>query len=630
VASSSGFRVGERSIDALELTLTPGERNRLTVRLEGDVDTALDLDFAFSAEGAEGRLAPFAVAARDLAISSEEPLAIAWQRSTRTLSVGGFCLRVRASRACSDPVVFGPEGMLELRLELDERYEGNFAGKTFSVDGQALGSASVTWQAWSPTGASIDLDMSRLAVDPFVADATAEPIRWRDGRISGSYTAERTEFFLNLDSATLGSLDAAFAIGKGDLSGSLVLDDVSLVSLSDFLPEVAIQGGLARANLRLRGTPESPDVEGTATIEGATIGVSGIDTVLEDLDVAIALRDRGATAQGEASLGGGAIGFEAACCEAGGLTGTVIGSRNRLRLPNGLDLSVSPSLDVAIDPQLLTVTGSIVVHDGVFEHSGLTDNGVAVSDDVVRLDAAEEGVRRFDLRLDLRTLIEPGFVLRSRNLESTLGGDLRFIMPPRTPPSLFGNLEVLGGELRAYGQALRLTEGALGFVGDPLNPDLAINAEREIRSDNQRVGFRVTGTLDEPLFELFSDPQRSNEETLSYLLRGRPPDVGVSADGTAMALSLGASAVNQSGVLSSLNAIPGLSGVSIGAEGRDEEMAATISAYVGNRLYLSYGVGIYEPINALTARLYLRSRLWLEVLSRLESSLDLFYRFDRD
>ena len=92
----------------------------------------------------------------------------------------------------------------------------------------------------------------------------------------------------------------------------------------------------------------------------------------------------------------------------------------------------------------------------------------------------------------------------------------------------------------------------------------------------------------------------------------------------------GATALNQSGVLAPLNSIPGLSGVSLGAEGSDDETAATISAYVGSRLYLSYGVGIYEPINALTARLYLRSRLWLEVVSRLENSFDLYYRFDID
>jgi translocation and assembly module TamB len=154
-----------------------------------------------------------------------------------------------------------------------------------------------------------------------------------------------------------------------------------------------------------------------------------------------------------------------------------------------------------------------------------------------------------------------------------------------------------------------------------MNPELTLSAEREIRAENLRVGFRVRGSLEEPSLELFSDPQRSERETLSYLLRGRGPDVGAAADSTAMALSLGASAINQTGLLSSLNDIPGLSGVTLGAEGSDEDMAATISAYVGDRLYLSYGLGIYEPVNALTARLYLRSRLWLEVVSRLESSL---------
>jgi autotransporter translocation and assembly factor TamB len=244
------------------------------------------------------------------------------------------------------------------------------------------------------------------------------------------------------------------------------------------------------------------------------------------------------------------------------------------------------------------------------------------------VDAVQSPPRRFDIFADIRTLIEPGFTLRSRELEATLSGDLRLSVKPQQQPALFGDLQILGGELRAYGQALRLTEGSVGFVGDPLNPGLDLSAERRIREEDLRVGFRVSGSLEEPRFELFSDPQRSERDTLSYLLRGRGPDAGAAVDGTAMALSLGASAINQSGVLESLNAIPGLSGVSLGAEGSDEDMAATISAYVGERLYLSYGVGIYEPVNALTARLYLRSRLWLEVVSRLENSFDLYYRFD--
>jgi autotransporter translocation and assembly factor TamB len=431
-------------------------------------------------------------------------------------------------------------------------------------------------------------------------------------------------------SQQLGDLTASVNVAGDELSGVLRGAGLSVAPLTDLIPEWRIDAGRLDIDLVLAGSPSVPRVIGTATLNEAALFLPAIDTRLEDVSFEAQLHGRDATVQGRATLGDGALRLEARCCNDERATGLLIGERNRLTLPNGLDAVITPSFDLQLTPRQLDVTGSLVVHDGVFEHRGPDEGGVRLSPDFQRVDAPPARPRRFALNLDLRTLIQPGFTLRSERIEATLAGDLRFIMRPPAPPSLFGNLDVLGGELRAYGQALRLTDGALGFVGDPLNPDLAIDAQRDIRSDNQRVGFRVRGSLEASRFELFSDPPRSDNETLSYLIRGRGLDVGASADGTAMALSLGATALNQSGVLAPLNSIPGLSGVTLGAEGTDQDMAATISAYVGNRLYLSYGVGIYEPINALTARLYLRSRLWLEVVSRLESSFDLYYRFDRD
>jgi autotransporter translocation and assembly factor TamB len=96
-----------------------------------------------------------------------------------------------------------------------------------------------------------------------------------------------------------------------------------------------------------------------------------------------------------------------------------------------------------------------------------------------------------------------------------------------------------------------------------------------------------------------------------------------------MALTVGTGLVNQTALVTELNRIPGISGLEFGAEGTTEEdTAATLGGYIGERLYLSYGLGIYEPINVLTARLYLKTRLWLEVVSRLENSVDLYYSFD--
>jgi translocation and assembly module TamB len=97
-----------------------------------------------------------------------------------------------------------------------------------------------------------------------------------------------------------------------------------------------------------------------------------------------------------------------------------------------------------------------------------------------------------------------------------------------------------------------------------------------------------------------------------------------------MALSLGAGLVNRSAIVSELNQIPGVSNIQFGAEGSEEDTAATVSGYIGEKLYLSYGIGLYEPINVITARFYLKTRLWLEVVSRLENSVDLYYSWDID
>ncbi|MBP9046477.1 MAG: translocation/assembly module TamB domain-containing protein, partial [Moraxellaceae bacterium] len=44
-------------------------------------------------------------------------------------------------------------------------------------------------------------------------------------------------------------------------------------------------------------------------------------------------------------------------------------------------------------------------------------------------------------------------------------------------------------------------------------------------------------------------------------------------------------------------------------------------------LYLSYGVGVFTPVNTITMRYQIRPRLYLEAVSALENAIDLFYNF---
>ncbi|MDA8962158.1 translocation/assembly module TamB domain-containing protein [Congregibacter sp.] len=627
---TQGLPVGDLVISALSARVFPGETTQLELNSEGDLRGNLELSLQQTDRGATFVIQPFVLFLRDEAIRANNSVAGQWDANDASILLQASCLQWRANSVCAESALLGQSGSLGLAIKVDEELQGAVSEKPFSMQAQGVGTLDLLWTKGALEDALFDLNFDLLSLDPYIYEGTASPIRWEQARASGYFRPDAKSLSLDLRSDRVGALAVILTEEDNELAGSLKASDIDLASLDDLLPEWSLRSGSIEADMRVAGSRSEPQLFGQLALKGAGAEHPEIATTLTDANLLLDATGDGFSLDGSAMLGGAPLKLKGLCCDGGALQAELEGVRNQLSLPVGVEATISPLLDLRLTTQSLAVNGEITVHSGVFQHAGPSENAIVVSDDFYRVDLPREPPRRFDVSIDLRALIEPGFTLRSRELEATLSGDLRVSMQPELPASLYGDLQVLGGELRAYGQVLRLTQGNVGFVGDTFNPALNLSAERRIRAEDLRVGFHVRGSLEEPIFEIFSDPVRSERDTLSYLLRGRGPDAGAAVDGTAMALSLGASAINQTGALESLNAIPGLSGVSLGAEGSDDDMAATISAYVGERLYLSYGVGIYEPVNALTARLYLRSRLWLEVVSRLESSFDLYYRFDID
>jgi autotransporter translocation and assembly factor TamB len=357
--------------------------------------------------------------------------------------------------------------------------------------------------------------------------------------------------------------------------------------------------------------------------------------LLSELSLNLNLTGRDALLEGNGRVGEGTLMLSgnAALDPELSVTLNMKGERQSLLFPPSGGALVSQDLTLTANGTGVGITGQITVHEGRLEHEQLPEGSVDVSPDVVEVDYAGNVLREervFDLTMDVGVQIEDKFRVLGTNIDTTVGGDLRLRQRSDEPLVLYGNLIVIGGELRAYGQSLRVKQGTISFAGAPDNPQLDLRAERDITLESIRVGVHVIGPLEEPELEIYSEPTMSQTEALSYLIRGRGLDVGAGADGTALAVSMGTSIVNRSGVTESLNKIPGLSNIGFGAEGSEDETAATVSGYIGERIYMSYGVGLYEPINILTARLYLQTRLWLEVVSRLENSFDIYYSFDID
>jgi translocation and assembly module TamB len=91
-----------------------------------------------------------------------------------------------------------------------------------------------------------------------------------------------------------------------------------------------------------------------------------------------------------------------------------------------------------------------------------------------------------------------------------------------------GTLRAVDGTYQAYGQKLVIDRGVLSFAGPVENPRLDIEATRP--NLDVRVGVLVTGSAQSPRVRLFSEPDMSEIDKLSWLVVGRASETVNGAD----------------------------------------------------------------------------------------------------
>lgn len=183
----------------------------------------------------------------------------------------------------------------------------------------------------------------------------------------------------------------------------------------------------------------------------------------------------------------------------------------------------------------------------------LPESAVGVSSDEVMLNNAHQPIRpvsaSIPLHTDLTIAIGNNVRLSAFGLKAALKGELK-VSQNQNGLGLNGQIMIPQGRFAAYGQDLLIRQGELVFAGPPGNPLLNIEAIRnpESTANDVTVGVRVTGLAEQPKLEVFSDPAMSQQEALSYLLRGQGLDSS-GADSNAMTSMLIGLGVAQSGKL---------------------------------------------------------------------------------
>ena len=302
----------------------------------------------------------------------------------------------------------------------------------------------------------------------------------------------------------------------------------------------------------------------------------------------------------------------------------VLGRLDRLAI-------VSGQADLSLSGEQARLDGRVVLDEGHFDASS-SDTPTLDSDVTVRRpgkaelaidEKAKAGTRRnFVLGLDID--LGSKLRVRGRGVDTGLKGGVR-LSNPAGRLEVRGTINTVDGNYAAYGQKLTVDHGIVAFGGPPDDPRLDILALRP--NIDQQVGVAITGTLLTPRVRLYSNPDMSETEKLSWLLLGRAPD-GLGRNDTALlqraavALLAGEGEAPTDALLKNL----GIDEISLKqGEGDVRETVFSLGKQLSRRWYLGYERGVNTATGTWQLIYRIAQRFTVRAQSGLENSLDVIW-----
>ncbi|GLQ47013.1 hypothetical protein GCM10007862_20640 [Dyella lipolytica] len=421
-----------------------------------------------------------------------------------------------------------------------------------------------------------------------------------------------------------GRLDGNVSINGAQqaLAGQVGVHLNNLAFIGLFTDTLANVKGRIDGDFKLGGTLTEPTVIGQASVNDFAAEVPDAGLKLSEGRITVSAADtRQLRIDGTVQSGKGSI----AIAGVAGLDAqtpseiTFKGSQfTAVDIP-AAKVIVSPDVLVRRDAQGLNATGSVRLDSADVNLDKLPGSGVnKASPDIVVVDQPQQpaGSGSMPITASIKVDLGQHTHLAGMGLDGHLSGVLTVNERPGRNTTGQGQIAV-NGTYKAYGQSLQIQQGLLLFASTPIdNPGLNIRAVRSLTptatiDEGQQVGLQISGTAQRPILTVFSNPVMEQSDALSYLVTGKPLSQVKGGEGNmvnAAAQALGSATGN---LLA--KTVGGKLGIDdIGVSSSDAlggNSAFTVGKYLSPRLYLSYGVGLFEPGQVITLR-YRLSRRW--------------------
>lgn len=420
-----------------------------------------------------------------------------------------------------------------------------------------------------------------------------------------------------------------------DAELGLELHDLSLLAL--LVPELQTGPGNVHAALDVNGTVAAPRINGNARIGFEHLELARLGIRLDDVTLNTDIRHNEWVLEGSSRMDQGIL----------EITGSGVihnaddwraelalngDNLQTLRQP-GLNLVTSPAITLEAGPDELEFGGRLTIPRARIEPVA-TESTVPVSGDVIIIGdeiSEEEPGGTFTTHGRIEIILGNQVLVSGMGFDGRLVGQLMVIVNRDGGLIGQGEIRVVDGRYRAYGQNLTISQGRILYAGGSLdNPAIDIIASR-MRGDIE-VGVRITGTAEQPELTLFSNPAMDDGDVLSYLVIGRPMDQAGEGDGQLLhQAATSAALVGGEALAERISERYGLDEVTIEAGDEVADTALVLGRAISDRIYIRYIQGLVENTNAFQVRYKISEKWTLETESgtRSGAGADILYSLER-
>lgn len=556
----------------------------------------------------------------------EKPVTV--RASAKEAGLDLACLSSSPTRVCLQGQ-WRQSGDFSGRVQLSNLSPDRF--KRFLPPDMALatnlnGEASASGKIGGTLQGKLDLNIAPGSVD---TKANGKPVHipFNGGVVQVNTNGQTATGQARLDLGRTGQLQANLQVqdltGAIRLNGKVDADITDLTLVKAFVPQITDISGQVRANIAIGGAAANPLIRGEARLANAAVTIPEAGLKLRNIQFTAT-----STGQGPIRLAGSADSDPGQVQLAGQvdpakpqLQLTVTGENFQAIKSTEIQVQISPDIQLDITPQMARVEGSVTIPRAFVRPSGGPPGTVSASSDTVIVkqrdgtvpEAKGSGLATY---ANVRVVLGQEVYLETPAFKGKLQGDIQVVETPQLAPRGTGNVEVVAGNYKIYGEEIEIQRGQLLFSSSPLdNPALdlrVVRQERDIISgDEIMAGAQVRGTLKNPKLTFFSTPTMSDPDILAYLVLGRAPGSGSTESAMLFKAASALGSGQTAGITNSLSDTFGLDSAELGSTSQGGT-SFMVGKYLTPRLYVGYGIALLDAVNTFFLKYRFTKHLMLE------------------